>query len=188
MCVLSLWWNFFVSHDKYIARPSSTLIHRQYNRDWGTSYSRPPIHPYLTPPLQNPGGATGVLHNFMSSPTQSLTSSGSLLGWNLRCSHSVSVLCLIWLPSMVVVYAACQHPGRRHTATDVALPRKIQNNSYRKFFRQVIVFKIFLSVFVVIACLMQQSFCFLFRWIWLTFDNSLLIRAAKLLPLSPRLR
>jgi len=23
MCVLSLSWNFFVSHDKYIARPSS---------------------------------------------------------------------------------------------------------------------------------------------------------------------
>ena len=28
----------------------ATLIHRQYNRDWGTSYSRPPIDPYLTPP------------------------------------------------------------------------------------------------------------------------------------------
>jgi len=37
----------------------ATLIHRQY-RDWGTSYSRPAIDPYLTsPPLQNPGGATG---------------------------------------------------------------------------------------------------------------------------------
>ena len=37
----------------------ATLIHRQYNRDWGTSYSRPPIDPYLTfPLLQNPGGAT----------------------------------------------------------------------------------------------------------------------------------
>ena len=63
ICVLSLSWNFFVSHDKYIAGPSSraTLIHRQYNRDWGTSYSRPPIDPYLTPPLlQNPGGATAI--------------------------------------------------------------------------------------------------------------------------------
>ena len=30
----------------------ATLIHRQYNRDWGTSYSRPPIDPYLTfPPV-----------------------------------------------------------------------------------------------------------------------------------------
>ena len=29
----------------------ATLIHRQYNRDWGTSYSRPPIGPYLTSPL-----------------------------------------------------------------------------------------------------------------------------------------
>ena len=29
----------------------ATLIHRQYNRDWGTSYSRPPIYPYLTSPL-----------------------------------------------------------------------------------------------------------------------------------------
>ena len=28
----------------------ATLIHRQYNRDWGTSYARPPIDPYLTPP------------------------------------------------------------------------------------------------------------------------------------------
>ena len=36
-----------------------TLIHRQYNRDWGTSYSRPHIDPYLTSLLlQNPGGAT----------------------------------------------------------------------------------------------------------------------------------
>jgi len=29
----------------------ATLIHRQYNRDWGTSYSRPPIDPYLTFPV-----------------------------------------------------------------------------------------------------------------------------------------
>ena len=37
----------------------ATLIHRQYNRDWGTSYSRLPIDPYLTShPLQNPGNAT----------------------------------------------------------------------------------------------------------------------------------
>jgi len=28
----------------------ATLIQRQYNRDWGTSYSRPPIDPYLTSP------------------------------------------------------------------------------------------------------------------------------------------
>ena len=28
----------------------ATLIHRQYNRDWGTSYSGPTIDPYLTPP------------------------------------------------------------------------------------------------------------------------------------------
>jgi len=39
----------------------ATLIHRQYNRDWGTSYSRPPIDPYLISPLlQNPGGATAA--------------------------------------------------------------------------------------------------------------------------------
>ena len=39
----------------------ATLIHRQYNRDWGTSFSRPPIDPYLTALslLQNPGGVTG---------------------------------------------------------------------------------------------------------------------------------
>ena len=28
----------------------ATLIHRQYNRDWGTSYSKPPIDQYLTSP------------------------------------------------------------------------------------------------------------------------------------------
>ena len=28
----------------------ATLIHRQYNRDWETSYSRPSIDPYLTSP------------------------------------------------------------------------------------------------------------------------------------------
>jgi len=40
----------------------ATLIHRQYNRDWGTSYSRPPIDPYLISPLlQNPGGAPVVV-------------------------------------------------------------------------------------------------------------------------------
>ena len=39
----------------------ATLIQRQYKRDWGTSYSGPPIDPYLTSPLlQNPGGATGL--------------------------------------------------------------------------------------------------------------------------------
>jgi len=28
----------------------ATLIHRQYNRDWETSYSRPPIDQYFIPP------------------------------------------------------------------------------------------------------------------------------------------
>ena len=43
---------------------TATLIHRQYNRDWGTSYSRSPIDPYLTSPLlQNPGGATVPTHH-----------------------------------------------------------------------------------------------------------------------------
>ena len=49
MCVLSSSWNFFVSrqiHCKAVDQ-RATLIHRQYNRDWGTSYSRPPIDPYL---------------------------------------------------------------------------------------------------------------------------------------------
>ena len=44
------------------AEQRATLIHRQYNRDWGTSYSRPPIYLYHTSPLlQNPGGATASL-------------------------------------------------------------------------------------------------------------------------------
>ena len=28
------------------------MIHRQYNRDWGTSYSRPSIDPYVTSPVK----------------------------------------------------------------------------------------------------------------------------------------
>ena len=62
MCVLSLSWNFFVSHDKYTARPSeqrATLIHRQYNRDWElrtldplyTHTSLPPCYKILAAPL-----------------------------------------------------------------------------------------------------------------------------------------
>jgi len=62
MCVLSLSWNFFVSHDIHCkaVEQRATLIHRQYNWDWGISYSRLPIDPYLTAPplLQNSGGAT----------------------------------------------------------------------------------------------------------------------------------
>ena len=64
MCVLSLSWNFFVSRQIHCKafEQRATLIHRQYNRDWGTSYSRPPIDPYLTSPLlQNPGGATASM-------------------------------------------------------------------------------------------------------------------------------
>ena len=67
MCVLSLSWNFFVSrqiHCKAVEQ-RATLIHRQYKRDWGTSYSRPPIDPYLTSPLlQYPGGATDINRPF----------------------------------------------------------------------------------------------------------------------------
>ena len=39
-------------------RAKSHVDTQKYNRDWGTSYSRPPIDPYLTPPVTNPGGAT----------------------------------------------------------------------------------------------------------------------------------
>jgi len=53
MCVLSLSWNFFVTHDKYIARRSSKEP-RWYTDNTtgtgGTSYSKPPIDPYLTSP------------------------------------------------------------------------------------------------------------------------------------------
>ena len=50
MCVLSLSLNFFVSHDKYIARPSSKepRWYTDNTSGLGTSYSRPPIDPYLT--------------------------------------------------------------------------------------------------------------------------------------------
>ena len=36
-------------HSKAVEQ-RATLIHRQYNRNCGTSYSRPPIDPYLTSP------------------------------------------------------------------------------------------------------------------------------------------
>ena len=53
MCVLSLSRNFFVSHDKYIARPSIKEPRRYTDNTTGTGdfvYSRPPIDPYLTSP------------------------------------------------------------------------------------------------------------------------------------------
>jgi len=40
----------------------ATLIHRQYNRDWGTSYSRPPIDPYLT---------SGPCYRILAAPLRS---------------------------------------------------------------------------------------------------------------------
>jgi len=55
----------------------ATLIHRQYNRDWGTSYCRPTIDPYLTSPLlQNLGGATG--YSLVVEPAQ-----WRILGWGI---------------------------------------------------------------------------------------------------------
>ena len=51
MCVLSLPWNFFVSHDKYQTLQIPYALHSKCVSFWGTSYSRPPIDPYLTSPL-----------------------------------------------------------------------------------------------------------------------------------------
>jgi len=59
----------------------ATLIHRQYNRDWGTSYSRPPIDPYLTslcykilaaPLLRNPTLGNRVWATFTLPYSQQL--------------------------------------------------------------------------------------------------------------------
>ena len=51
---------------------TATLIHRQYNRDWGTSYSRPPIDPYLTSPcykiLAAPQHGGAILLGIESAP------------------------------------------------------------------------------------------------------------------------
>ena len=64
MCVLSLSWNFFVSHDKYIARPSSKEPRWYTDNRTGTGGLRTldPLqtHTSLLPVLQNPGGATQV--------------------------------------------------------------------------------------------------------------------------------
>ena len=70
----------------------ATLIHRQYNRDWGTSYSRSPIDPYLTPPplLQNPGGATGA--GIASRGKNDLIHNISVT----RVERQKSVLCCMW--------------------------------------------------------------------------------------------
>jgi len=63
MCVLSLSWNFFVSHDKYIARPSSKEPRWYTDNTTGTGglCTLDPLstHTSLPPLLQNPGGATG---------------------------------------------------------------------------------------------------------------------------------
>jgi len=53
----------------------ATLIHRQYNRDWGTSYSRPP---YLTPP---------PCHKILAAPllsSEGRRSAGGAQGPNAR--------------------------------------------------------------------------------------------------------
>ena len=80
----------------------ATLIHRQYNRDWRTSYSRPPIDPYLTPPLlQNPGGATGS-----DTYCWSVTSTGR------RCLSSSECCVASTLPPSPVPVPAASRPGR----------------------------------------------------------------------------
>ena len=54
-------------HCKAVEQRATLIVHRQYSRDWGTSYSRPPIDPCLTSPLlQNPGGATEL--KYFSQP------------------------------------------------------------------------------------------------------------------------
>ena len=66
MCVLSLSWNFFVSHDKYIAlqgrRAKSHVDTQTIQPGLGTSYSRPPIDPYLT--------FTSPCYKILSAPLQ----------------------------------------------------------------------------------------------------------------------
>jgi len=56
MCVFSLSWNFFVSHDKYIAKPSSKEPRWYTDNTTGTGGLRT-LDPHF-PLLQNPGGAT----------------------------------------------------------------------------------------------------------------------------------
>ena len=84
---------------------TATLIHRQYNRDWGTSYSRPPIDPYtsLPPLLQNPGGATAA------ESVQIVLQVGRLWGplaVPTRCRH-------------VVVYVYAADPQQLHCSDPV---------------------------------------------------------------------
>jgi len=70
----------------------ATLIHRQYNRDWGTSYSRPRIDPYLTSPLlQNPGGATDDQVPVCPSQVGVLETDGRIeLGFGVEASFDLS--------------------------------------------------------------------------------------------------
>ena len=57
MCVLSLSWN--TTNTVQGRRAKSHVDTQTIQPGLGTSYSRPPIDPYLTSPLlQNPGGAT----------------------------------------------------------------------------------------------------------------------------------
>ena len=108
----------------------ATLIHRQYNRDWGTSYSRPPIDPYLTSPLlQNPGGATGServktstrkLQTFSYQHAEVLCLS-TTLSVNLRTSGSAIRPCRRCSESMQyrVAIVSCMLPNDAVTAAQL---------------------------------------------------------------------
>ena len=64
----------------------ATLIHRQYNLDWGMSYSRPPMDPYLTSPCYKILAAPLVVGNAAQVVTRTLWSGGSHARPHRRCS------------------------------------------------------------------------------------------------------
>ena len=96
MCVLSLSWNFSY-HTTNTLQGRRAKIHvdtQTIQLGLGTSYSRPPINPYLTsPPLQNPGGDTAycstisvLLHTHVLQSLVQVLHVPLLYYWSMFCN------------------------------------------------------------------------------------------------------
>jgi len=87
----------------------ATLIHRQYNRDWVTSYSRPPMDPYLTSPR----------YKILAAPL-------------LRTVYRLSWLCLsVCVAGERDRGPVCHGPGRGHGAVGIRCVPSVPRATHR---------------------------------------------------------
>ena len=79
------------------AEQRATLIHRQYNRDWGTSYSRPPIYPYLTSPCYKILAAPLPRSRWITTPPDALPDAQPTVSKHWRqLQHNTSYTMFNW--------------------------------------------------------------------------------------------